>query len=195
MSTPKLFTIAPDAPFLSVLADRVLDGTLLSGWPQQGPFWLSDVTIVLPTRRARLALAEAFLERGQRLLPDIRTFGGEQQDEEPFLPPHDLPGLPPAASALERRLFLARLIDAWARTPVGQQILATPRADGDVRPFVPECEGDRPADAAARAGHQHAPVPELQVHQSATSSSIPLERRLISAISPATSSISPSMAT
>ena len=126
MSTPKLFTIAPDAPFLSVLADRVLDGTLLSGWPQQGPFWLSDVTIVLPTRRARLALAEAFLERGQRLLPDIRTFGGEQQDEEPFLPPHDLPGLPPAASALERRLFLARLIDAWARTPVGQQILATP---------------------------------------------------------------------
>ena len=126
MSVQKLFTIAADAPFLEVLADRVLDGTLLSGWPQQGPFWLADVTIVLPTRRARLALAEAFLKRNHGLLPDIRTFGGEQQDEEPFLPPHDLPNLPPAASALERKLFLAQLIDAWARTPGGQEILATP---------------------------------------------------------------------
>ena len=126
MSVQKLFTIAADAPFLEVLADRVLDGTLLCGWPQQGPFWLSDVTIVLPTRRARLALAEAFLKRNHVLLPDIRTFGGEQQDEEPFLPPHDLPNLPPAATALERKLFLAQLIDAWARTPGGQEILATP---------------------------------------------------------------------
>ena len=126
MSREKLFTIAADAPFLEVLVDRVLDGTLLCGWPQEGPFWLADVTIVLPTRRARLALAEAFLKRDHRLLPDIRTFGGEQQDEEPFLPPHDLPNLPPAASALERKLFLAQLIDAWARTPGGQEILATP---------------------------------------------------------------------
>lgn len=126
MSVQKLFTIAADAPFLEVLVDRVLDGTLLSGWPQEGPFWLADVTIVLPTRRARLALAEAFLKRGQQLLPDIRTFGGEQQDEEPFLPPHDLPTLPAAASGIERKLFLAQLVDAWARTPGGQEILATP---------------------------------------------------------------------
>lgn len=126
MSVQKLFTIAADARFLPTLVDRVLDGTLLNGWPREGPFWLTDVTIVLPTRRARLALAQAFLDRNQVLLPDIRTFGGEPADEEPFLPPHDLPALPPAASALERKLFLAQLVDAWAHTPGGREILATP---------------------------------------------------------------------
>ncbi|MHB1110428.1 MAG: double-strand break repair protein AddB, partial [Devosia sp.] len=126
MSVQKLFTIAADARFLPTLVDRVLDGTLLDGWPREGPFWLSDVTIVLPTRRARLALAQAFLDRNQTLLPDIRTFGGEPADEEPFLPPHDLSALPPAASALERKLFLAQLVNAWARTPGGREILATP---------------------------------------------------------------------
>ena len=90
-----LFTIAPHGKFLDVLADRVLDGTLLNGWPRDGPFWLSDVTIVLPTRRARLALAEAFAPAAATsLLPDIRTFGGEETDEEPFLPPADGPPLP-----------------------------------------------------------------------------------------------------
>lgn len=126
MSVHKLFTIAADVRFLPTLVDRILDGTLLGGWPQEGPFWLTDITIVLPTRRARLALAQAFLDRNQALLPDIRTFGGEPADEEPFLPPHDLPALSPAASALERKLFLAQLVNAWARTPGGQEILATP---------------------------------------------------------------------
>src|SRR5690606_14551590 len=123
----RLFTIAPDAPFLATLADRILDGTLLAEWPREEPFWLTDVTIGLPPRRARLALAECFLARGHRLLPDIRTFGGEQQDEEPFLPPDDQaePPLPPV-SPLQRRLALARLVDAWARTPGGGDVFASP---------------------------------------------------------------------
>ncbi|HTM76715.1 MAG TPA: hypothetical protein VL133_03680, partial [Devosia sp.] len=86
-----LYSIAPHARFLATLADRVLDGTLLGDWDRTGPFWLSDVTVVVPTRRAKLALAEAFAQRGTGLLPDIRTFGGEVADEEPFLPPFDLP--------------------------------------------------------------------------------------------------------
>ena len=111
-----LFTIAPDAPFLATLAAAILDGTLLAGWPRTGPFWLTDVTILLPTRRARLALAEEFLKRGQGLLPDIRTIGGEDTEEAPFLPPVDAPPPLPAAGMLERRLVLAQLIGAWART-------------------------------------------------------------------------------
>ena len=122
----KLYSIAPHAKFLATLADKVLDGTLLGDWPREGPFWLTDVTIVLPTQRARLALAQAFLDRGQRLLPDIRTFAGEPADEEPFLPPSDLPELPAAVSATERRLVLGRLIEAWAHTPEGASVLATP---------------------------------------------------------------------
>jgi hypothetical protein len=55
MRHDSLFTIAPDTPFLETLAARVLDGTLLGGWDRSGPFWLSDVTIILPTRRALAA--------------------------------------------------------------------------------------------------------------------------------------------
>lgn len=116
MRRDSLFTIAPHAPFLASLVDRVLDGTLLRGWKREGAFWLSDVTIILPTRRSRLALAAEFAKKlgGTVLLPDIRTFGGEQAEEEPFLPPYDLPPSPPAASPLERRLALSRLVRAFA---------------------------------------------------------------------------------
>src|SRR6218665_1178719 len=100
-----LYSIPPHAKFLAPLADRVMDGTLLGGWDRTQPFWLSDVTIVVPTRRARLALADAFATHpdNRGLLPDIRTFGGEIEDEEPFLPPFDVTPPPPSASPLERR--------------------------------------------------------------------------------------------
>jgi ATP-dependent helicase/nuclease subunit B len=116
MRRDSLFSIAPHAPFLPTLAARVLDGTLLPGWQREGAFWLSDVTIILPTRRARLALAAEFAQRlgGAALLPDIRTFGGERAEEEPFLPPYDLPAMPEVASPLERRLALSTLVRAFA---------------------------------------------------------------------------------
>lgn len=116
MRRDSLFSIAPHAPFLATLVDRVLDGTLLRGWKREGAFWLSDVTIILPTRRSRLALAAEFANRlgGTVLLPDIRTFGGEQAEEEPFLPPYDMPPSAPAASPLERRLALSSLVRAFA---------------------------------------------------------------------------------
>lgn len=115
--TSNLFTIAPHAPFLKVLAQRALDGTLLGDWSREGPFWLSDVTIILPTRRAALALADEFiaLSDGGLLLPDIRTFGGEAADEEPFLPPHEAPALPPNISPATRRLLLCELVSRWLK--------------------------------------------------------------------------------
>ncbi|KQX38598.1 hypothetical protein ASD04_08005 [Devosia sp. Root436] len=163
-----LYTIAPHARFLATLADKVMDGTLLAGWDRSQPLWLSDVTIVVPTRRARLALADAFAgHRDNRgLLPDIRTFGGEVEDEEPFLPPFDVtPPLPPA-SPLERRLVLSRLVAAWADTPEGRRAFSSPptaaeilsmseslglliddllteeRSAADIRAIVPELAGD-----------------------------------------------------
>ncbi len=116
MRRDSLFTIAPHTPFLPTLVDRVLDGTLLGDWPREGAFWLSDVTIILPTRRSRLALAAEFARKlgGVVLLPDIRTFGGEHREEEPFLPPYDVPATPPPASSLERRLALSGLVRAFA---------------------------------------------------------------------------------
>lgn len=128
------FTIAPHVRFLSVLADRVMDGTLLAGWDRSQPFWLSDVTIVVPTRRARLALADAFARHpdNRGLLPDIRTFGGESEDEEPFLPPFDAPATLPPASPLERRLVLSSLVAAWANSPAGQRAFSSPPTAGEI---------------------------------------------------------------
>jgi ATP-dependent helicase/nuclease subunit B len=126
MSRRPLFSIAPHAPFLPTLARAVLAGTIFPDWPRSGPFWLTDITIILPTQRARQALAEAFADQGVGLLPDLRTFGGEAGEEEPFLPPIDAPPLPAAISPLTRRLVLARLVAHWADTPGGRQVLATP---------------------------------------------------------------------
>lgn len=125
MSRRGLYSIAPHGKFLELLADRVLDGTLLGGWDQSGPFWLSDITIILPTRRARLVLADIFARRlgGAALLPDIRTFGSEVAEEEPFLPPIEQPPMPVAASGIERRLTLSRLVRQFALSAQG---FATP---------------------------------------------------------------------
>ena len=129
-----LYTIAPHAPFLPTLADAVMDGRLLSDWPQTGPFWLSDITIVVPTQRARQALAEAFSRHSRfaGLLPDIRTFGGDDGDEEPFLPPFDAPPLPPPANVLQRRLVLSRLVAGWAQSPLGGLAFSTPPTAAEI---------------------------------------------------------------
>lgn len=129
-----LFSIAPHAPFLPTLADAIMDGRVLGDWPQQGPFWLSDITVILPTQRARQALAEAFAKHPKftGLLPDIRTFGGDEADEEPFLPPFDAPASPPPASTLQRRLILSRLVAAWAHSPAGGQAFSTPPTAAEI---------------------------------------------------------------
>ena len=50
---PRVFTIPPGRPFLQTLARAVLDGHLPEphGTPR-GPLELSDVTLILPTRRS-----------------------------------------------------------------------------------------------------------------------------------------------
>ncbi len=161
MSRRGLYTIAPHGRFLDLLADRVLDGRLLGGWERSGPFWLSDVTIILPTRRSRLVLAELFATRlgGAALLPDIRTFGGESAEEEPFLPPVESEALPPEASILERRLTLSRLVrqfalsaDGFASPPNAAEVLTLADSfgqliddltieDGDLTKLDPLMEG------------------------------------------------------
>ncbi len=89
----------------------------MADWPRNNPFWLSDVTIIVPTQRASLALAEAFAvaQKGAVMLPAIRTLGDEDGEEEAFLPPVEAPVWPKAISLMERRFLLAQLIAAWAK--------------------------------------------------------------------------------
>ncbi len=53
----KVYSIAPGRPFLEALADGLLARV------GADPMALSDFTLLLPTRRACRALAEAFLRR------------------------------------------------------------------------------------------------------------------------------------
>ncbi|UYN98845.1 MAG: double-strand break repair protein AddB [Devosia sp.] len=129
-----LFSIAPSTPFLPCLVAAIMDGRLLGDWPRSGPFWLSDVTVIVPTQRARQALAASFADHPDflGLLPDIRTFGGEAGDEEPFLPPFDTAPLPPAASDFRRRLTLSHLVAGWARSERGRQAFSSPPGAAEI---------------------------------------------------------------
>lgn len=115
-TSPAVYTIAPGRPFLDLLASGILQ--------QYGsdPLALSRVNVLLPTRRACRALAEAFLRRSDGtalLLPVIRPLGDVDEDEL------DLRGIDQAGGdalpfdGLERDLLLARLV------------MASPLAGGD----------------------------------------------------------------
>ncbi len=121
---PRIFTVPLGRPFLAALAHAILAGDL----PRQGgappsAIALSQMTLLLPTRRAARALGEAFLEAsGGRalLLPRIRPISEGQEDLALL---SATPGgeagfeldIPPAVSEIERRLALTQLVLQWSK--------------------------------------------------------------------------------
>ncbi|MEQ8746648.1 double-strand break repair protein AddB [Pyruvatibacter sp.] len=107
----QVFTIPPHVPFLQALAH----GLLAHGDA------LPDVTVLVPTRRAARALAEALLEASDAdavLLPVIRPLG-DVDEEFPAQAASTTDGndaltLPAAIAPMHRTLALARLIMARA---------------------------------------------------------------------------------
>ncbi|KMO33664.1 double-strand break repair protein AddB [Methylobacterium tarhaniae] len=148
MSQGRVFTIAPGSRFLDTLAEALLSGRLV-GDLAGGPFGLAAVTLYLPTRRAARALA-AILAREcgpAALLPRMVPLGEADEAELDLLSAPQAERrddvLRPPIPALERRLILARLVQAWAGT-VDRQLLPL----GDEVPFrVPSS----PADAIGLA--------------------------------------------
>jgi ATP-dependent helicase/nuclease subunit B len=116
MPRNNFYAIAPTTPFLPCLADAVLDGRLLPNWPRDHAFWLSDITIYVPTKRARLALVDAFVERngGSQLLPNIFTLGEGDDAENAFFTDPDVESLN-VVSKTYRTAVLSQLIEAWAK--------------------------------------------------------------------------------
>jgi len=113
----QIFSIPPHENFLEKLVEGVIDGSLLGDWERSGPFWLSDVTIILPTRRARLALSSAFAKAmgGATLLPDIRTLGVEDDEENSFnLAEQDQTQFS-AIGEFDRRFLLSALVEQWLK--------------------------------------------------------------------------------
>jgi ATP-dependent helicase/nuclease subunit B len=142
---PHIFSIPAGTPFLPTLADAVLAGQFgpIPGLADN-PLALADVTILVPTRRAARALAEAFVERspGMAVLPRIRPIGDVDEAEHLLAPDagdaFDRLALPPAMSRLERQLTLARLVRQWGRA-VRREILML----GDGEPLlIPASAGD-----------------------------------------------------
>lgn len=114
---PKLYTLPPSTPFLTELA-RTLKAVCAQ------PEDLADITVLVPTRRAGRALADAFADLGgvdmpAALLPMIRPIGDVDADDKPFEPGELADIAPPAISAARRRFELARLIIA-RETAVGR---------------------------------------------------------------------------
>ncbi len=129
---PSVRTIPPGVPFVDALAAGLRDRF------GHDPLALTGALVLLPTRRACRALADAFLRLSDGealLLPQMSPIG----DMEDALSPLDEPvmaaaaELPPAIPALRRRALLARLILAnpalWRHGRVSPA-QATQLADG-----------------------------------------------------------------
>lgn len=119
---PNLFNIPAGVPFLDVLAESILNGTLpCPGGAAPSTLELIDLTLYLPNRRACRAMRGAFLKasgNAAMLLPRIRPLGFA--DEEALLiganveeGDERLPEIAAAVAPLERRMALASLILKW----------------------------------------------------------------------------------
>ena len=136
MSTdaPTVYTVPPYEPFVDALAGGILSGRAVP-LDSSDPLALSQLTILLPTRRACRALGLAFLRAapGRALLPPrIRPLGDIDEDE-PSLDDEADETLPDAISPLERRLLLARLIQRLGETPSGAALTGAGAVDQAAR--------------------------------------------------------------
>lgn len=124
-----ILSIPPGVPFLTTLAEALIDGRLVPGFRYEGdPLALAEVTIYLPTRRAVRELRAELMEQlgGETaILPVIRALG---EFEEELTGISDEGGSDAGGSAqleelvpisqLDRILMLAPLVQAWkARLP------------------------------------------------------------------------------
>jgi len=113
---PRLYTIAPDRPFLATLARGLV------GLAGGDPLRLPRMTVLLPTRRAARSLREAFLRLtgegsdpgAPLLLPRMRPIGDLDADELEFGAGDETLAVPPAIPDLRRRLLLTRLVLEWS---------------------------------------------------------------------------------
>jgi ATP-dependent helicase/nuclease subunit B len=123
----RVFSVPPSIPFLRTVIAALIDGRLVAGFEaRRQPERLTQATLYLPTRRAGRLVREIFLEELGRqavLLPRIVALGDIDEDELAFAEEAESYGgateleLPPKLGELARRLTLARLVAAWAKSP------------------------------------------------------------------------------
>ena len=141
--TLRLFTIAPDRPFLEDLASAVLRGFPCADPKPPGSFELARWTILLPTRRAVRELEDIFFRltgSSGVLLPRIRPIG--DIDEDLLAPGQTADELGVPVTAPGQLLLLMELIDEWARahpaTRLAQEIASAPHQVGGLASSLAE---------------------------------------------------------
>ncbi len=129
----RIFSVPVSAPFLRTVISALVDGRLVEGFEaRREPANLANATLYLPTRRAGRLAREIFLDvldADAAVLPRIVALGDIDEDELAFADPSDGYGgvapldIPPKLGELERRLTLAHLVAAWAKTPVSSPLV------------------------------------------------------------------------
>jgi ATP-dependent helicase/nuclease subunit B len=129
----RVFSVPVSVPFLRTVIAALVDGRLVDGFNARArPESLAQATLYLPTRRAGRMAREIFLDElktGAVLLPRIVALGDIDEDELAFAEQSEQYGgpapleIPPKLGELERRLTLARLVAAWAKTPVSAPLV------------------------------------------------------------------------
>lgn len=151
-----VYCVPTGIEFLPALVRAIVDGNLPRiGGPRPDALDLSAVTVILPTRRAERALAEACLSvtgRKAMLMPTIRAITGP--DEDALLIADAAAGigagaatalqLPLAIDKTERLLLLTRLVLQWS-TALHRN---APRGEAGA---APQAGARTPAQAAAMA--------------------------------------------
>jgi len=107
--SPRVRATAASTPFLAALVRAMIEALPA----KDDPLALADALILVPNRRAVLALVDAFAEElgGAALLPAIRPLG-DLGDEPDVWGELAAQGAPAAIDPMRRRLELARLIRA-----------------------------------------------------------------------------------
>ena len=129
----RVFSIPVSVPFLRTVIAALVDGRLVNGFEARtDPAKLAEATLYLPTRRAGRMAREIFLDvlnMDAAVLPRIVALGDIDEDELAFAEETEQYGgaapldIPPKLGELERRLTLARLVAAWAKSPVSAPLV------------------------------------------------------------------------
>src|SRR3954451_12169707 len=124
----RVFSVPVSVPFLRTVIAALVDGRLVPGFEARtNPARLAEATLYLPTRRAMRVAREVFLDEldsDAAILPRIVALGDIDEDALAFAEESEPLGggaaldIPPKLGELERRLTLARLVAAWAKSPV-----------------------------------------------------------------------------
>src|ERR1700726_2027928 len=129
----RVFSVPASVPFLRSVIAALVDGRLVAGFEAGAhPENLTQATLYLPTRRAGRMAREIFLDELNTdavMLPRIVALGDIDEDELAFAEEPEPYGgtalldIPPKLGELDRRLTLAKLVAAWAKSPVSAPLV------------------------------------------------------------------------